>query len=136
MPVLMDVTSLQCFLGIVSKYIPNLSDITAPLRKLTHKETAWCWFHQEAFDHLKSCLSSPPVLAYYSTKEPVTPVTCDASCYGLGAACLQNGRPVAFASRALTDTETRNARIEKELLAVVYAAAYSWCVWRQLGKTC
>ncbi|CAI5639180.1 unnamed protein product [Oreochromis niloticus] len=125
MPVPTDVTSLQRFLGMVNylgKYIQNLSEIAAPLRKLTHKETAWCWFpqHQEAFDHLKSCLSSPPVLAYYNVKEPVT-LTCDASCYGLGAACLQNGRPVAFASRALTDTEMRYAQIEKELLAVVFA---------------
>ena len=106
MPIPTDVTSLQCFLGMVnylSKYIPNLSEIAAPLRKLTHKETAWCWFqqHQEAFDRLQSCLSSPPVLAYYNVKDPVT-LTCDASGYGLGAACLQNGRPVAFASRALS----------------------------------
>uniref|UniRef100_A0AAQ5Z5J2 ribonuclease H n=1 Tax=Amphiprion ocellaris TaxID=80972 RepID=A0AAQ5Z5J2_AMPOC len=125
MPVPTDVTSLQRFLGMVSylgKYIPNFSDIAAPLRKLTHKETAWCWFqqHQEAFDRLKSCLFSPPVLAYYDVREPIT-LTCDASCYGLGAACMQNGRPVAFASRILTETETRYAQIEKELLAVVFA---------------
>ena len=47
MPIPTDVTSLQRFLGMVnylSKYIQNLSDIAAPLRKLTHKETAWCWF--------------------------------------------------------------------------------------------
>ncbi|KAL7865172.1 hypothetical protein SRHO_G00104190 [Serrasalmus rhombeus] len=125
MPVPTDVNSLQRFLGMVNylgKYIPNFSEIAAPLRKLTHKETAWCWFqqHQEAFDRLKSLLSSPPVLAYYDVKEPVT-LTCDASCHGLGAACMQNGRPVAFASRVLTDTETRYAQIEKELLAVVFA---------------
>nr|XP_061787661.1 uncharacterized protein K02A2.6-like [Nerophis lumbriciformis] len=125
MPVPTDVTSLQRFLGMVNylgKYIPNLSDIATPLRKLTHKETAWCWFqqHQDAFDRLKACLSFPPVLAYYDVKEPVT-LTCDASCFGLGAACMQNGRPVAFASRTLTETETRYAQIEKELLAVVFA---------------
>lgn len=33
---------------------------------------------------------------------------------------MQNGRPVAFASRTLTDTETRYAQIERELLAVVF----------------
>lgn len=39
---------------------------------------------------------------------------------GLGATLLQEGRPVAFASKALTDEETRYANIERELLAVVY----------------
>ena len=33
----------------------------------------------------------------------------------------QNGRPVAFASRAMTETESRYSQIEKELLSVVFA---------------
>ena len=38
----------------------------------------------------------------------------------LGAVVLQEGRPVAFASKALSDTETRYANIEREMLAVVF----------------
>ena len=39
----------------------------------------------------------------------------------MGCCLLQDNRPVAFSSRALTDAETRYAQIEKELLAIVYA---------------
>ncbi|KAJ8389676.1 hypothetical protein AAFF_G00115520 [Aldrovandia affinis] len=49
--------------------------------------------HQQiAFDTLKTCISSPPVLQY-----------CDALQYGLGAACLQDGKLVAYASHIDTN---------------------------------
>ena len=65
-------------------------------------------------------LVSTPVLRYYNLQEEVT-LQCDASQFGLGAAFLQNGQLAAYASRALTDAETRYAQIEKELLAIVFA---------------
>ena len=40
---------------------------------------------------------------------------------GLGAVLLQEEKPVAYASRALTDAETRYGQIEKELLAIIFA---------------
>lgn len=61
-----------------------------------------------------------PVLAYFDVSKPVT-VSCDASKSGLGAVILQNDKPIAYASRALTDKETRYAQIEKELFAVVFS---------------
>ena len=42
-----------------------------------------------------------PVLKYYDLQEEVT-MQSDASEYGLGAALLQNGQPVAFALRFLS----------------------------------
>ena len=53
--------------------------------------------------------------------ESVT-VQVDASKKGLGAALLQEGCPVAFASKALTPTEQRYANIEREMLACVFGA--------------
>ena len=48
--------------------------------------------------------------------------THDVSQTGLGALLLQDNKPVAYASRALTDPETRYAQIENELLAVVFTS--------------
>lgn len=64
--------------------------------------------------------AAAPILKYYNVNEPVT-IQCDASEYGLGAALLQCGKPVAYASKALTSTERKYAQIEKETLAIVFA---------------
>ena len=44
-----------------------------------------------------------------------------ASQRGLGACLLQDGQPIAYASKSLTDTETRYTNIEREFLAIVFA---------------
>ena len=44
----------------------------------------------------------------------------DASDTGLGVVLTQNAQPIAFASRALCDIETRYTQIEKDFLAVVF----------------
>ena len=59
-------------------------------------------------------------LAYYDVTKLVV-IQCDASKSGLGAALLQEGRPVAFSSRVMSQTEQNYAQIEKELLAIVFA---------------
>ncbi|KAJ8365224.1 hypothetical protein SKAU_G00140550 [Synaphobranchus kaupii] len=120
-----DKHSLQRFLGMtnyLAKFIPGYSEATAPLRKLLRQDVDWCWLehHTAAFTKLKELIASPPVLQYFDVHQPVV-LSADASQHGLGAVCLQNDRPVAFASRALTETESRYAQIEKELLALVYA---------------
>ena len=43
-----------------------------------------------------------------------------ASSKGLGAVLLQDDKPVAFASKALNNMESRYANIEREMLAVLY----------------
>ena len=38
----------------------------------------------------------------------------------MGAALLQEGKPIAYASCALTETQQRYSQIEKETLAIVF----------------
>lgn len=64
-------------------------------------------------------MTTAPLLKYNNPKEELT-VQCDASDKGLGAALIQKGQPIAFASHALTDRETCYAQIEKDMLAVVF----------------
>ena len=121
-----DAKALMRFLGMVNylaKFTPHLSHACELLRALTHQQVEWSWLHQHqrAFDEVKNAITKLPVLQYYDVQKEVT-LQCDASQDGLGATLLQEGKPVAFASRALTNAECNYAQIEKELLAVVFAA--------------
>ena len=75
-----------------------------------------------SFQKIKDLIakSATKPLRYYDRRKPVT-VQADASERGLGACLLQDGQPIAYASKSLTDTETRYANIERELLAIVFA---------------
>jgi len=118
-----DFQELESILGMtayVAKFIENLSTLTAPLRELK-KEEEWKWTktHQMALDKIKQKLTSNKVLKYFDVKKPLL-ISVDASSKGLGAAAIQEGAVIAYASRALTTTEEKYAQIEKEMLAVVY----------------
>ncbi|XP_028416269.1 uncharacterized protein K02A2.6-like [Dendronephthya gigantea] len=125
MPAPQDKAGVQRLLGMVNylaKFIPEMSEITAPLRELLKINVPWHWTtkHATAFQKIKEILSTDRVLRYYDVTKPVVLQT-DASKKGLGAVLLQDGFPVAYASRTMTTTQERYAQIEKELLAVVFA---------------
>lgn len=126
MPPPKDAQGVQRLLGTVNylaKFVPRMSEITAPLRTLIRCDVEWNWssdIHGRAFDEIKRLLREAPVLKYFDSQRP-TIVQCDASQSGLGCCLMQDGRPVAYASRALTATEQNYAQIEKETLAIVFA---------------
>ena len=124
MPKPTDVAGVQRLIGFVnylSKFLPHLSDVCEPLRKLMAKDVEWHWTpHQDqAFQRIRQLVTEVPVLKYYEPREELT-LQGDASQTGLGAVLTQNGQPLAFASRALSDAETRYAQIKKELLSVLF----------------
>jgi hypothetical protein len=113
MPAPKDVAGVKRVLGLVqylAKFIPNLSDVSDPLRILVKNDVQWHWNReqQQSFDELKRLVSTAPVLRFYNVDEPVT-VSVDASSKGLGVVILQNGQPVAYGSKALSETQ-KNTR--------------------------
>ena len=123
------VPELRRFMGMVnqlSKFTPHLAQQTQPLRELLSKDTTWVWGHSQskAFSLVKEELSKPTTFALYDLEAP-TKISADASSYGLGAVLMQEtesgGRPVAYASRAMTATEQRYSQIEKEALTIAWA---------------
>ena len=119
---------IQRFLGMVTynaKWIPDLSKKTEPLRQLLDKNVEWQWNHEQekSWQLLRAILTTEPVLQYFDPERPIK-ISSDASKDGLGAVILQlhgnEWKPVAYASRSMTDAEKRYAQIEKELLGIAY----------------
>ena len=119
-----DIHELRRFLGCINylaKFLPHLSEVLYPLMNLLRSDVPWTWStaQQDAFETAKKLVTTTPALAFYDPKRPLT-LENDASEYGIGSALFQDDRPIAFSSRTLTDTETRYAQIEKEMLAVAH----------------
>ena len=116
-------SQLQKFLGLVTylfPFVPSLSSFTVPLHGLLKKDVEFTWneTYQDASDSVKSLVYSNTTLCYFDICRPVI-IQVDASKKGLGAALLQDGCPVAFASKVLTPTKQCYAIIEHELLACI-----------------
>ena len=117
---------LQKFLEMttyLSLFIPSLSTLTAPLRELLKKGIEFTWnnSYQDAFNTVKKMVCMDTTLRYFNAHKPVI-IQVDTSQKGLGAALLQDGCPITFASKALTPTEQCYANIEREMLACVFGA--------------
>ena len=108
------ISELRRFLGMANqlgRFSHKLPELTQPLRDLLNKKRSWVWGPDQnlAFRQVKDELIRPTILALY---DPLleTKISADASSFGVGAVILQKNtsnqwRPVAFASRFMTDVE-------------------------------
>jgi hypothetical protein len=118
------------FMGMVnylSKFSKRLSEFSVPIYAISGQKSAWFWgiSQQLSFDQIKKELINSPILCAFDLDRKHR-VSADSSQYAIGAVMLQlNNReqwqPVEYASRKLTDVETRYAMVEKEALAVTWA---------------
>ena len=138
MPNSTTVKHVRSFLGMCSYYrrfLPNFSEIAAPLVALTKKyaKCKWSSSCQAAFKELKKSLTIIPLLAYPKLDKPYTLYT-DASHGAIGACLTQecdesetfmpgikNEIPIHFLSHKLSDTQTLWSTIEKEAYSIHFA---------------
>lgn len=125
-----NLSELRSFLGLVTyvgRFIPLLADKTEVLRNMLRigEKFEWQEKHSNAFEEIKMAICESQCLGYYDPNDSCI-VIADASPVGLGAVLLQQDkdgrrRTIAFASKALTDTERKYFQTEKEALALVWA---------------
>jgi hypothetical protein len=112
------------FAGYFRGFIQDFATVAAPLHALVTTKgkfgPLWTDLHQACFEALKLALKSSPTLKMPDFQQPFE-VIVDASNIAIGAVLVQEGRPVAYESKKLTDTQRRWTTTERELWAAVHA---------------
>ena len=121
---------LQSFLGAAGYYrrfIPNFSDITAPLTSMLCKGRKYLWTREAeaSFQEVKNFLSVTPVLLIADFTKPFY-VFVDASAIAVGAVLMQKGNdelyhPVSFFSKKLNSAQQNYGTTDREALALILA---------------
>ena len=122
-----EVRSFLGMTGYLSKFIPRYSNLTAPLRRLTHHNVKFQWdaAAKQAFQDLKDQITNESTVAFFNPHKPIT-VRVEASYHkGLSAGLFQQTekglQPVNYISRTMTETEKHYSQTEKDALAVRWA---------------
>ena len=121
-------SEVRSFLGMAqysSRFIRDFSTVSEPLRLLTHKHAKWVFgdAQTKSFNAIKNALTNVATNAYFDPNRQ-TDVLVDASPVGISAILIQEGRPVVYASRALTPVEQRYSQLEREALAVIWSCEH------------
>lgn len=130
-PVPRNPSEVRSFHGLCSfnrKYIRNFADIAKPLTPLMGKPTDFKWNSeaQVSFEHLKSAMTSAPVLVHFDF-EAEHEVRSDASNVAMGAVLYQihpdpdKCGPVLYFSKTLNSAQRNYSATERELLAAFTA---------------
>ena len=116
------VRRLQGMITYLAKFLPELSSVMEPIRRLTRQdcELEWAQEQETSMAELKKLVTSVPLLAYYDPSKALV-MQCDASSTALGSTLMQEGKPLAYASRALSTTDVGYAQIENECLSIVFS---------------
>lgn len=125
-PIPTTLKGLRGFLGLTGYYrrfIKGYGAICKPLTELLKKSGfQWNPSAHRAFEKLKEQMTEAPVLAMPDHNKPFT-IEVDACDQGVGAVLSQEGRPIAFMSKAICKKNQGLSTYEKEFLAILMAVA-------------
>ena len=129
-PIPKNITELKSFLGMaqyLSRFAPELSRASEPLRDLLSQKNVWRWeeSHTIAFNKVKEVLSNPLCLATYDVNRETLIRTDGSKLNGISVVLYQKQedgkwRVVDCASRFLQDAEKNYYPIEIEMLGVMW----------------
>ena len=112
------------FVGYYRRFVKNFAELAEPLVALTWKGAPFVWTNEQqtAFDALKACLLSAPILGF-PTEEGRFVLDTNASLFAIGGVLnqIQNEEEVviAYASRSLRISQCRYCTTRREMLAAV-----------------
>ncbi|GJZ16450.1 reverse transcriptase domain-containing protein [Tanacetum coccineum] len=122
------VRGVQSFLGHVGfyrRFIKDFSKISRPMTHLLEKNTPFIFSNEciQAFNTLKKKLTEAQILIALDWYLPFE-LMCDASDFAIGAVLGQRHekhfKPIHYASKTMTEAESRYTTTKKEMLAVVF----------------
>lgn len=122
------IRQVRRFMGMAGwyrRYINNFSNIAAPITDLlkTTDRFTWTQAATNAFDELKTCLTTAPVLTHADFSLPFY-IQCDASMLGVGGVLFQikegDEHPIAYMSRKLNPAQRNYSVTELECLAAIF----------------
>jgi len=124
-----DVRAFLGTCGYYRRFIHHYAEISRPLSQLSSKHAKFEWNEEckVAFEQLKTCLTTAPILAYPDHSLPFI-LDTDASQVGTGAVLSQrqNGqeRVIAYYSKMYSKEEANYCVTRQEFLAIVKAVKH------------
>lgn len=129
-PVPKTVRQVRSFLGLTGwyrRFIANYAGVASPITNLLAGKNSFKWSPeaQAAFERLKKCITTAPILAHPDFTKPFI-IQCDASGTGVGSVLYQvldDGleHPIAYTSKKLNAAQRNYSVTELECYAAVHS---------------
>ena len=123
------------FVGCYGRFVKDFAELTEPFVALTRKGASFVWtdHQQTAFDALKACLLSAPILGF-PTEDGRFLLDADASLFAVSGILnqIQDDREVviAYTSRSPRLSQRRYCTTRREMLVAVVMCTHFWSYLR------